>query len=181
MVDHFTINFILRLTRLSYPNRSLTFGLHVGRPEGEVVPEELHDERRVLVALLGQRVQLCDGVVEGGLGEAARAVRRVQDLVVKHRKVEGQAQPERYAVDFKRHLISHPLEVFDTQVCSMYRKCFAVNNILFRGTLLVGTRHSQEKGKGELANERDINRCGQSSCFLECRISVSFRNRDPAF
>ena len=85
------------------PARPLTFGLHVRRPEREVVPEELHDERRVLVALLGQRVQLCDGVVEGGLGEAARAVRRVQDLVVKHRKVEGQAQPERYAVGLKRH------------------------------------------------------------------------------
>ena len=80
---------------LSYPNRSLTFGLHVGRPEGEVVPEELHDERRVLVALLGQRVQLRDGVVEGGLGQAARAVGRVQDLVVKHGEVEGQAQPEK--------------------------------------------------------------------------------------
>ena len=161
MVDHFTINFILRLTRLSYPNRSLTFGLHVGRPEGEVVPEELHDERRVLVALLGQRVQLCDGVVEGGLGEAARAVRRVQDLVVKHRKVEGQAQPERYAVDFKRHLISHPLEVFDTQVCSMYRKCFAVNNILFRGTLLVGSRHSalareRKGGTGERKGHKSL-------------------------
>ena len=74
--------------------RPLTFGLHVRRPEREVVPEELHDERRVLVALLGQRVQLRDGVVEGSLGEAARAVGRVQNLVVKHRKVEGQAQPE---------------------------------------------------------------------------------------
>ena len=69
--------------------------MHVGRPEREVVPEELHDERRVLVALLGQRVQLRDGVVEGGLGQAARAVGRVQDLVVEHREVEGQAQPEK--------------------------------------------------------------------------------------
>ena len=76
------------------PACPLTFGLHVRRPEREVVPEELHDERRVLVALLGQRVQLRDGVVEGRLGEAARAVGRVQNLVVKHRKVEGQAQPE---------------------------------------------------------------------------------------
>ena len=82
--------------------------MHVGRPEGEVVPEELHDERRVLVALLGQRVQLCDGVVEGGLGEAARAVGRVQDLVVEHREVEGQAKPENntYTLDCQRLLIS---------------------------------------------------------------------------
>ena len=34
-------------------------------PEREVVAQELHDERRVLVALLVQRVQLSDGVVEG--------------------------------------------------------------------------------------------------------------------
>ena len=34
-------------------------------PEREVVAQELHDERRVLVALLVQRVQLRDSVVEG--------------------------------------------------------------------------------------------------------------------
>ncbi len=39
--------------------------LHVGRPEREVVAQELHDERAVLVRLLPQRVQLCDGLVEG--------------------------------------------------------------------------------------------------------------------
>ena len=37
----------------------------VGGPEGEVVPEELHDEGGVLVALLVERVQLRYGVVEG--------------------------------------------------------------------------------------------------------------------
>ena len=37
----------------------------VGGPEGEVVPEELHDEGGVLVALLIERVQLRYGVVEG--------------------------------------------------------------------------------------------------------------------
>ena len=37
----------------------------VRSPEREVVAQELHDERRVLVALLVQRVQLSDGVVEG--------------------------------------------------------------------------------------------------------------------
>ena len=89
---------VLNLTQFiaaSSPTRSpLTFSLHVGRPERQVVPEELHDERGVLVALLGQRVQLRDGVVEGGLREAAGAVGRVQDLVVEHGEVEGQAQPE---------------------------------------------------------------------------------------
>lgn len=56
--------------------------LHVGRPQGEVVPEQLHDERGVLVALLGEGIELSNGVVEGSLGQAAGAVGRVEDLVV---------------------------------------------------------------------------------------------------
>merc|ERR1719456_661118 len=46
--------------------------LAVGGPEREVVAEQLHDEGRVLVALLVEGVQLGDGVVEGLLGEGAR-------------------------------------------------------------------------------------------------------------
>ena len=38
--------------------------LGVGGPQGEVVPQQLHDERGVLVAVLVQGVQLGDGVVE---------------------------------------------------------------------------------------------------------------------
>ena len=36
----------------------------VGGPQGQVVPEQLHDERRVLVGFLGQRVQLGDGIIK---------------------------------------------------------------------------------------------------------------------
>ena len=45
----------------------VTFALHVGRPQGEIVSEELHDQCGVLVALLGKRVQLGDSVVERSL------------------------------------------------------------------------------------------------------------------
>ena len=38
-------------------------------PEGEVVAQQLHDERRVLVRLLVERVELGDGVVEGLAGQ----------------------------------------------------------------------------------------------------------------
>ena len=71
-----------------------TFGLHVRSPQSEIVPEKLHDQRRVFVAFFGQGVQLGDSVVEGGLGKATRAVGRVQDLVVEHREVEGEAETE---------------------------------------------------------------------------------------
>ena len=36
----------------------------VGGPEGQVVPEELHDEGGVLVRVLVQSVELSDGVIE---------------------------------------------------------------------------------------------------------------------
>ena len=38
--------------------------LNIRGPEGEVVAQELHDERAVLVALLAKRVQLADRVIE---------------------------------------------------------------------------------------------------------------------
>lgn len=51
--------------------------LHVGSPQREVVAQQLHDERAVLVALLAQRVQLSNRLVKGlpgmrrGGGQAA--------------------------------------------------------------------------------------------------------------
>ncbi len=68
-------------------------GLGLGRvrrsPQGEVVTEELHDEGAVAVRLLGQRVELGNGVVKGLLGKMASAVGRVEDLVVEDGEVEG--------------------------------------------------------------------------------------------
>ena len=61
----------------------------------EVVAQELHDQRAVAVGLLGERVELGDGVVEGLLGEVAGAVGRVQDLVVEDREVQGEAETDR--------------------------------------------------------------------------------------
>ena len=57
-----------------------TFGLHLGGPEGEVVAQELHDERRVLVALLVERVELRDRLVERALRQLARAVCKGQSI-----------------------------------------------------------------------------------------------------
>ena len=45
--------------------RVVGVALGVGRPQGQVVPEQLHDEGRVLVAVLAQVVKLGDRVVEG--------------------------------------------------------------------------------------------------------------------
>ena len=58
--------------------------LHIASPQGEVVPEQLHDQSRVLVRFLGQRVELSNSVVERCLSQTACAFRRVKDLVVEH-------------------------------------------------------------------------------------------------
>lgn len=43
---------------------TLTTDLHVGGPQGQVVPEQLHDECAVLVRLLAQGVELSNGLVK---------------------------------------------------------------------------------------------------------------------
>lgn len=73
---------------------SLGLGAVRRRPEGEVVAEQLHDEGRVAVRLLGERVELGNGVVKGLLGEVARTVGRVEDLVVEDREVERQTETD---------------------------------------------------------------------------------------
>lgn len=65
----------------------------VGRsPQGEVVPKQLHDEGAVTVGLLGEGVELSNGIIEGLLGEVAGTIRGVQDLVVEDGEVEGQSE-----------------------------------------------------------------------------------------
>ena len=84
-------------------------------PQGEVVTQQLHDQRRVFVAVLVQRVQLGDSVIECLqqqlkvklainnkdvailsylLGELTSFFGRVEDLVVEHAEVQGQAEPD---------------------------------------------------------------------------------------
>ena len=60
----------------------------------QVITEQLHDERTVAVGLLGQRIELRDGVVKGSLGEVAGAVGRVQDFVVEYGEVQGQTEAD---------------------------------------------------------------------------------------
>lgn len=55
--------------RLTLPlGLGVALALHVGGPEGQVVPEQLHDQSRVLVTLLRQGVQLSNGVIKCSLG-----------------------------------------------------------------------------------------------------------------
>ena len=50
---------------------------------------------RVLVALLGEGIELGNSIVESLLGEVAGTVWRVEDLVVEDREVEGETKADR--------------------------------------------------------------------------------------
>jgi len=65
------------------------------RPQSQVVPQELHDQRAVTVRLFGERVEFGDGIVKGLLREVARTVRRVQDLVVEDGEVQRETESDR--------------------------------------------------------------------------------------
>ena len=54
----------------------------------------LHDQSAVLVAVLVEGVELRDSIVEGLLSQLTGLVRAVEDLVIKHREVEGQTEPD---------------------------------------------------------------------------------------
>ena len=69
--------------------------LDVAGPQRKVVAEELHDEGRVLVALLAERVELGNGIVKRLLGKVARAVGRVENLIVEDAEVERETEADR--------------------------------------------------------------------------------------
>ena len=68
--------------------------LHIRGPQRQVVSQELHDERRVLVRLLPESVELRDGLVEGLLGEVAGTLGRVDNLVEEHGEVKRQPETD---------------------------------------------------------------------------------------
>ena len=55
----------------------------------------MHDKGAVAVRLLGERVELGNGVVEGLFGKVAGTVGRVKDLIVEDGEVESQAEADR--------------------------------------------------------------------------------------
>lgn len=65
------------------------------RPERDVVAEQLHYCRAVLVVFLVDVVDIGDGILEGAIGQFDRPLVLVQNLVVEDADVEVQPQPNR--------------------------------------------------------------------------------------
>ena len=68
--------------------------LHIAGPKRQVISEELHDQRRILVALLGECVEFGNRIVKRLLGKVARTVRRVEDLIVEYGEVERETEAD---------------------------------------------------------------------------------------
>ena len=68
--------------------------LQVAGPQGQVVTQQLHNQRAVLVRFLGEGVQFGDGIVERLLGQVASSVGAPQNFIVEHGKVQGQSQAD---------------------------------------------------------------------------------------
>ena len=60
------------------------------RPQGNVVSDQLHDERRLLAVALNL-VQICDRIVKRLSRHVQRFLRILHDLVVKYRLVQCKA------------------------------------------------------------------------------------------
>mmetsp|Transcript_26633 Transcript_26633/g.75183 ORF Transcript_26633/g.75183 Transcript_26633/m.75183 type:complete len:235 (+) Transcript_26633:111-815(+) len=69
--------------------------LRVGGPQQEVVLEELHDGRALLVHVGGDALDALRRIVESGLRERAALVRRGEPLVVEDGEVEREAEADR--------------------------------------------------------------------------------------
>ena len=52
----------------------------------------MHDEGGIFVGLLTKGVKLSDSIIESLLSEVASLVRRVEDLVIEDRKVQGKTK-----------------------------------------------------------------------------------------
>lgn len=67
----------------------------IGRsPQSQVVTEELHDQSAITIRLLRERVEFCNSIVKSLLGQVASSVRRVQNLVVENREIEGETKTD---------------------------------------------------------------------------------------
>merc|ERR1712224_364439 len=70
----------------------LTTLVVIRRPQGQVVPEKLHDECGVFVRILSNIVKFCDCIFECCASHFARLIWLAQHLVLEHREVQGKAK-----------------------------------------------------------------------------------------
>ena len=64
----------------------------VRSPEGQVVSQQLHDQRRILVGVFCNVVKLCNRILKRCAGHLASFIRIIQHLVHEDRVVQGQAK-----------------------------------------------------------------------------------------
>ena len=63
-------------------------------PQCQVITKQLHDESRILVRFFVKGVKLGNSIIESLLGDLARSVGGVKDLVVKDGEVKGKTKTD---------------------------------------------------------------------------------------
>ena len=66
-----------------------------GGKRREVVSEKLHDESRVLIRLLAERIEVRDGVIKGLFCERTRLLRQRENLVIEDGEIERKSKADR--------------------------------------------------------------------------------------
>jgi len=69
--------------------------LHLRGPEREVVADELHNRRSILVLIIIDVLDVSDGIIERLLGQVACLSRVVEAFIVEDGEVKGKAQADR--------------------------------------------------------------------------------------
>ena len=131
----------------------------LGRPKGQVVAEQLHDEGSILVALLVQVVEVLARLVKCLAGERARVLGEAEDLIVKDAKVEGEAEPDRVR---RRQVVD----------CEGLRRLVARQGPLSGRCLCICTRHLPHNTRS--SGQKNSNIVSQSSNFTAPFVVLRF-------
>ena len=70
------------------------FSCAVWCPQCEAVSQQLHDEGAVFVQVFIQCVKLCNSLIKSRFSQCAGQFLVIEDLIVEHRKVKSQPQPD---------------------------------------------------------------------------------------
>merc|ERR1719237_1317666 len=81
-------------TSRTQTSHSLLAALLVRSPQGQVVAEQLHDQRGVFIGLLCNIVELCDGILECCASHLACLIRISQHFVLKDRVIQSKAEAD---------------------------------------------------------------------------------------
>ena len=68
---------------------------HFAGPKSEIIPDELHDGGGVFIAIFLDGLDVCDGIIEGSLGNLAGHGLVAHDLIIEDGEIQGETKSNR--------------------------------------------------------------------------------------